>query len=224
MSLGREARRVGDRADVIFAASMGPMPKISVRLVPEASTSASMCSFRFAIFRSSVRMSRRISEANRRRTRAEAPCGRMSRTMRAARWVESVPDTPPGTTSRRSPWRRLSALVRSATKSSRLSERRCTTSDPASGSTAASRSLRQAASAVARAASPSFLRALPVESTRTRAESLGGTSTTDSPAADSLWARCRPRGRWRSPPPNDARETVSPSVRGPSSRRGSVGR
>ncbi len=40
----------------IFAASMGPMPKISVRAVPEASTSASMRSFRFAIFRSSVRM------------------------------------------------------------------------------------------------------------------------------------------------------------------------
>jgi hypothetical protein len=46
---------------------------------------------------------------------------------------------------------------------------------------------------VARASSPSFLRALPVESTRTRAESLGGTSTTDSPAAANLPARCRPR-------------------------------
>ena len=44
---------------------------------------------------------------------------------------------------------------------------------------------------VARASSPSFLRALPVESTR--AESLGGTSTTDSPAADSLPARCLPQ-------------------------------
>jgi hypothetical protein len=42
-------------------------------------------SFRSAIFRSSVRMSRRTSEANRRRTQAEAPCGRMPRTMRAAR-------------------------------------------------------------------------------------------------------------------------------------------
>jgi hypothetical protein len=44
-------------------------------------------------------------------------------------------------------------------------------------------------------ATPSFLRTLPakLESTRTRAESLGGTSTTDSPAAASLTARCRPR-------------------------------
>ena len=43
--------------------------------------------------------------------------------------------------------------------------------------------------------SPSFLRALPakLESTRTRAESLGGTSTTHSPAAAKLPARCRPR-------------------------------
>ena len=46
---------------MILAASMGPMPKISVRVVPEASTSASIPSFRFAIFRSSVLMSRRIS-------------------------------------------------------------------------------------------------------------------------------------------------------------------
>jgi hypothetical protein len=38
----------------------------------------------------------------------------------------------------------LSALVRSATKSSRLSESRRSTSEAASGSTAASRSLREA--------------------------------------------------------------------------------
>jgi hypothetical protein len=99
----------------------------------------------------------------------------------------------PGTRSHRSPCRRLNARVRSATKSSRLSERRRNTSEPASGSTVGNRSLRQAASAVARASSPSFLRALPVESTRTRAESLGGTSTTDSPAAANLWAKCLPR-------------------------------
>jgi hypothetical protein len=90
---------------MIFAASMGPTPKISVRVVPEASTSAFMRSFRSAIFRSSARTSRRISEANRRRRWAEAPCGRMPRTMQATRWVESVPATPPGTRSRRSPWR-----------------------------------------------------------------------------------------------------------------------
>ena len=83
----------------------------------------------------------------------------------------------------------LSALVRSATKSSRLSESRRSTSEAASGSTAASLSLRKAAKAVARASSSSFLRALPLESRRTRAESLGGTSATDSPAAANLTAR-----------------------------------
>ena len=191
---------VGKRATfptvpMILAASMGPIPKISVRVVPEAPTSASMRPFRSAIFLSSVRTSCSTSEANRRLRRAEAPsCGRSRpRRMRAARGAESVPATPPGTRSLRSPWRRLSARVRSATRSSRLSERRRSTSEPTSGSTAASRPLREAANAVARASSPSFLRALPLESSRTLAESLGGTSTTDSPAAANLPARCRPR-------------------------------
>jgi hypothetical protein len=86
----------------------------------------------------------------------------------------------------------LSARVRSAIKSSHLSERRRSTSDSASGPTVGSRSLRQVASAVARASSSSFLRALPQESTCIRAESLGGTSSTDSSAATNLWARYRP--------------------------------
>ena len=92
---------------MIFAASMGPTPKISVRVVPEASTSASMRSFRSTIFLSSVRTSRKISEASRRRRRAEAPWCRTPRKMRAARWAESLPVTPPGRRSRRSPWRLL---------------------------------------------------------------------------------------------------------------------
>src|SRR3954465_11007982 len=113
--------------------------------------------------------------------------------MRAARSAESFADTPPGRRSLRSACRRLSALVRSATRSSLLSESRRSTSDAASGSTAARRSLREAASAVARASSPSFFLALPLESTRTLAESFGGTSTTDSPEPANLTARCRPR-------------------------------
>jgi transposase len=71
--------------------------------------------------------------AIRRRRRTEAPsCGRMLRRMRAARWAESDPATLPGTRSRRSPCRRLSARVRSATRSSRLSESRRSTSEPTS--------------------------------------------------------------------------------------------
>jgi hypothetical protein len=84
----------------------------------------------------------------------------------------------------------------------RLSESRRSTSELSSGSTPASLLLREAARAVARASTPSFLRALPakLESTLTLAESFGGTSTTDSPAATSLPARCLPRDRRRSPP------------------------
>ena len=76
----------------------------------------------------------------------------------------------------------------------RLSESSRSVSEEASGSTCASLSLREAASAVARASRRSFLRALPakLESTRTRAESLGPTSTTHSPDAANLTARCRP--------------------------------
>jgi hypothetical protein len=121
----------------------------------------------------------------------------MPRRMRAARSAESFPAAPPGRRSLRSPWGRFSALVRSATRSSRLTESRRSTSDAASRSTVASLSLREAASAVARASSPSFFLALPakLERTRTLAESLGGTSTTDSPAATNLPARCLPRPR-----------------------------
>ena len=91
---------------MILAASMGPMPKIWVRAVPEASTSASMRPFRSAIFLSSVLRSRSTSEASRRRRRTEVPsCDRMPRRIRAARSAESVLATPPGRRSRRSPWR-----------------------------------------------------------------------------------------------------------------------
>ena len=87
MRLGREARHVAYPAPMILAASMGPTPKISVRVVPEASISTSMRQFRSAIFRSSVLTSRSTSEANRRRRRAEAPPrSRMPRRMRGPSW------------------------------------------------------------------------------------------------------------------------------------------
>ena len=86
MSLGVGKRATSPTVPMILAARMGPTPKIWVRVVPEASTSASMRPFRSAIFRSSVLMSRSTSEANRRRRRAEAPPRtRMARRMRAAR-------------------------------------------------------------------------------------------------------------------------------------------
>ena len=62
------------------------------------------------------------------------------------------------------------------------------------------------------------MRAFPakLESTLTLAESLGGTSTTDSPAATNLPARCRPRARRRSPPLRAALgEPFGPALEGP---------
>ena len=56
MGLCREAPHVAYPVPMILAANIGPMPKISVRVVPQASTSASMRLFRPAIFRSSVRI------------------------------------------------------------------------------------------------------------------------------------------------------------------------
>jgi hypothetical protein len=54
VSLGRETHHTAYPVPMILAASTGPMPKISVRVVPVASTSASMRSFRSAIFRGGV--------------------------------------------------------------------------------------------------------------------------------------------------------------------------
>ena len=113
--------------------------------------------------------------------------------MRDALSAESLPGTPPGIRSRRSPWRRLRTRVRSETRSSRCSESSLRTSILSSGRTRAKRPLRQAASAAKVASSSSFLRPFPTESTLTRAESLGGTSTTSSPEEASLWARVLPR-------------------------------
>src|ERR687898_227625 len=117
VGLGWEARHVAYPVPMILAASMGPTPKILVRAVPEASTSASMRPFKSSLFRSSVLTSRSTSEANRRRRRAEVPpWSRMPRRMRAARGAQSVPVTPPGRRARRSAWRRFSAPGRPPTR------------------------------------------------------------------------------------------------------------
>jgi hypothetical protein len=106
MGLSGETRHVAYPVPMILAARVGPMPKIWVRVVPEASTSASMRPLRSAIFLSSVRMSRSTSEAKRRLRRAEAPpLGRMPRKILVARSAESFPVTPPGRRSRKSPCR-----------------------------------------------------------------------------------------------------------------------
>ena len=99
--------------------------------------------------------------------------------------------------------------TRSATRSSRLSERRRSTSEAVSGPTAASRSLCEAANAVARASSSSFScgrcrSRVPAPAPRAwvaRPPPTHRPLPTSPPGAD--------RDRQRSPPPNDARGTVS---------------
>jgi hypothetical protein len=98
----------------------------------------------------------------------------------------------------------------------RLSESRRSTSEAASGSIAASLSLREAAKAVARASTPSFLRALPakLESTRTRAESLGCSRPPPTRLRPPTSPPGDDPGRWRSLRPNAVRGTFLPSVLG----------
>jgi hypothetical protein len=192
VGLGVGKRATSPTVPMILAASMGPMPKISVRVVPEASTSASMRPLRSAIFLSSVRILSAAPQtpsagAGGPRRRHEAVC--RARCVRPDRPRASGPPLRGGglAGARGGCLERPGALCNQVNK--RLSESRRSASDAASGSTAASRTLREAAKAVARASTPSFLRALPVESTRTRAESFGGTSTTDSPEPANLTAR-----------------------------------
>ena len=208
---------------MILAASMAPTPKISVRVVPDASylgfdASMEVCDLSLQCPHVAQDLRSQPPAEARRGTlgpyAAYDAGGSVGRERSSYPAGDEIPQKPVEAVERPG--------VRSATKSSRLSVRRRSTSDSASGSTAARRSLREAANAVARASNSSFLRALPLESIRTRAESLGGTSTTDSPAAANLWARPTSgpgvdRGPQRSLPPNDAWGTVSPSVREPSS-------
>ena len=146
-------RSTSPTVPMILAASMGPMPKILVRVVPEASISASMRPLRSAIFLSSVLI------LSARSPRPNAGAGGPRCPWDICRAGYARPSRPRAS---RLPRRgggpagaragsALSALVRSATRSSLLSENRCSASDAASGSTTASRPLREAASAVARA-------------------------------------------------------------------------
>ena len=124
MSFGREAPHVADCADDLYG-QYGTYAKD----LGEGGAGRSYLFFYAPIQVSDLSLERsdvaqHLRKANRRRRRAEAPpWGRMPRRMRAARSLESVPATPPGTRSRRSPCKRLSARVRSATRSSRLSEK-----------------------------------------------------------------------------------------------------
>jgi len=98
VALAREAHHIAYPVPMIFAASMGPMPKISVRVVSETSTSASMRSRLGS--RSFDPVSGRFAQDLRSqppRRRAETPpLGCIPHARCAARWVESVSGYPSG--------------------------------------------------------------------------------------------------------------------------------
>ena len=106
MGLGRETRHVADRPydprrqDGTYAEDLDEGGAGGFYLSFNAPTQVSDLPVKCADSKRST------SEANRRRRRAEAPpLGRRPRKMHAARSAESVPVTPPGRRSRRSPWR-----------------------------------------------------------------------------------------------------------------------
>src|SRR5215211_808437 len=119
------------------------------------------------------------SRAIRLRSTSTTVMGRTRRSRVAARVAESSRVAPPGARSASSTCRRLRMRVRSATRSSRATGR--------------SRRWWRAAVATEQASARSVLRALLVDSSRARAASLAGTSTTCSPAATRSWAMPRPR-------------------------------
>lgn len=183
MSLAREARNVAYPIPTIFAARIGPTPKISVSMVPQASPSTPMrSSSSSAIRRSRARTSRTTSEASRLRTRPAGCCALARRNNLAAALVESC--FPTGS-KRRSRRRRVRGggsqgtgalgdqVLPSFGEQPQDLKISAWPSGPSSGWTEASRSFRRAARALKVASSASFFRALPVESTLTREESLG---------------------------------------------------
>jgi hypothetical protein len=147
-----------------------------------------------------ARTSRTRSTASCRRVLAGGLVGRTRRNRAAAVSAVSFRPAPAGTSSASSRCSRLRAWVRVATRSSRRSDSSRSTVAWSWTPTWCSRWLPRAARAIETASPVSWLRPWPVDSSRTRAASLAGTSMTCSPSATSCWARTRPtRRRPRSP-------------------------
>ena len=127
------------------------------------------------------------------RSMSTAPAGRIVASSREARSAESCRGAPPGRRSRSRRCSRLTARRRSEVSSSRRSESSRNTAQWSSGATRERSSRCWATTATLRASMPSLLRPWPRWSTRVRAASAEGTSTTVSPEATSCWASSRPR-------------------------------
>ena len=177
------------------AAMTGPTPKTSVRLVPDALTAAA----------SFVRASRR--RAPRWRMPASSSAASSQRAWATGSdgliWLRSLATwpamissgTPPGISSHSSACSRQTAWLRARDRSRcRLAHTFSTRAWPSAVTTCLAAD-RSAATATDRASLGSFLLVFPVCSSRTRAASLGCTSSTRSPAATSCWASRPPSPR-----------------------------
>jgi hypothetical protein len=141
----------------------------------------------------------------------------MLRSSWAARLADKRLGAPPAMSSRSTAWSRLVAWVRNATRPSWRSINRRITAVWSSPRTVRNSQCRSPAMAVDSASLLSFLPALVEPSNRTRADKVGGTSTTCSPAPTSCWASSLPNppadslAQVRSQP-NGAAQATSRSV------------
>ena len=103
--------------------------------------------------------------------------------------------TPPGTSSQSTAWSLQTTWVRALARSRRRLDQTFSTAAWSSGLASRTPGERSAATATDRASLGSFLFTFPDASSRTRAPSLGWTSSTRSPADSSCWA-----SRWPRPP------------------------
>ena len=101
--------------------------------------------------------------------------------------------TPPGTSSQSTACSRQTTWVRLLARSRRRLDQTFSTAAWSSGLASRTPGERSAATATERASFGSFLFTFPVASSRTRAPSLGCTSSTRSPADSSCWASRCPR-------------------------------
>ena len=171
----------------------GPTPKISVRVVPDAWTAAVSLFLASRIWASMRRRSSRKPSARSRRACPTAPDAVTCSRTRAACAAVILLETPPGTSPHSTACRRHTTWVRARPRS------RCAFSPYLQhrgvviGPDAAACVRAQRAIATERASLGSFLFVSPDASSRTRAPSLGWTSSTCSPAATSCWASRCPR-------------------------------
>ncbi len=171
---------------------IGPTPKMSVVLVCAAATMLSRRARTSLSWRSSRWRSSTKSAASSWRAVSAASSGWIVFSTAIACGAEISPANPPGTSSHKRVCKRFATRLRVRAMSRRRRTQTLITAACPSLCTSGNSWPRSAATATDRASLGSFLLTCPVLSRRTRAASLGCTSTTFSPAATSCCASNSP--------------------------------